>query len=152
MRRLLPEPPSSWVWLLCIFTVASFVEGVSLSHLIVFIPLHLPELGVAIKDVARVTGLVVAISSAVGIPFVPFWGALADRYARQMQGYEHNQVGERRALTVNVTGVDEVSVVTVNADVQVAWLTLGKMMVSEDAKCGKQKGQQKQYGRQTNYD
>ena len=83
MRRLLPNPPTSWVWLLGLFTVASFVEGVSLSHMTVFIPLHLPELGVAVSDVARVTGMVVAISSAVGIPFVPFWGALADRYARQ---------------------------------------------------------------------
>ena len=83
MTRLLPNPPTSWVWLLCLFTVASFVEGVSLSHMTVFIPLHLPELGVAVTDVARVTGMVVAISSAVGIPFVPFWGALADRYARQ---------------------------------------------------------------------
>ena len=83
MRRLLSNPPTSWTWLLGIFTVASFVEGISLSHMIVFIPLHLPELGVAVKDVARVTGMVVAISSAVGIPFVPFWGALADRYARQ---------------------------------------------------------------------
>ncbi len=83
MRRLLPNPPTSWVWLLGLFTVASFVEGVSLSHMIVFIPLHLPELGVAVSDIARVTGMVAAISSAVGIPFVPFWGALADRYARQ---------------------------------------------------------------------
>ena len=83
MRRLLPNPPTSWVWLLGLFTVASFVEGISLSHITVFIPLYLPELGVAVSDVARVTGMVVAISSAVGIPFVPFWGALADRYARQ---------------------------------------------------------------------
>ena len=79
MRRLLPNPPTSWVWLLSISTLASFVEGVSLSHMIVFIPMHLPELGVAVEDVARMTGLVVAISSAVGLPFVPFWRALADR-------------------------------------------------------------------------
>ena len=83
MRRLLPSPPTSWVWLLCLFTMASFVEGVALSHMTAFIPLHLPKLGVAVSDIARVTGLVVAISSAVGIPFVPFWGALADRYSRQ---------------------------------------------------------------------
>lgn len=83
MRRPLPNPPTSWVWLLGLFTVASFVEGVSLSHMTVFIPLYLPDLGVAVSDIARVTGMVVAISSAVGIPFVPFWGALADRYARQ---------------------------------------------------------------------
>ena len=46
-------------------------------------PLHLPTLGVLESDVPRVIGRVVAISSAIGMPFMPLWGALADRYARQ---------------------------------------------------------------------
>ncbi len=74
---------NSWGWMLGLFTFASLVEGVAISHMTTFIPLHLPTLGVLESDVARVTGLVVAISSAIGLPFVPLWGALADRYARQ---------------------------------------------------------------------
>src|SRR6185369_10950266 len=29
------------------------------------------------------TGIIAAVAGAAGIPFLPFWGALADRYARQ---------------------------------------------------------------------
>ncbi len=46
------------------------------------------------------------------------------------------------ALIVDVKGVVEVQVVAINADVQVACLTLGKMMVCEDADGRKQEGQQ----------
>ena len=48
-----------------------------------FTPLYLPWLGIAQTDVAVWTGWIVAISGLVGIPFLPFWGALADRYSRQ---------------------------------------------------------------------
>ncbi|HMA35566.1 MAG TPA: MFS transporter, partial [Chloroflexia bacterium] len=46
-------------------------------------PLYLPHLGIRPADVPGWTGAIAAISSFVGIPFLPFWGALADRYARQ---------------------------------------------------------------------
>ncbi|HVY47116.1 MAG TPA: MFS transporter [Minicystis sp.] len=69
------------VWL---FSAASFVEVVFWSQMNAFTPLHLPLLGVSgDRDVERWTGLIVAISSTVGIPFLPLWGALAERYDRK---------------------------------------------------------------------
>jgi DHA1 family multidrug resistance protein-like MFS transporter len=65
-----------------IFTFATAGEFVFLGHLQAFVPLYLPHLGVAASDVPTVTGLSVALASAVGLPLLPFWGALADRYAR----------------------------------------------------------------------
>ncbi len=48
-----------------------------------FVPLYLPRLGIAPSEVAKWTGAIASVSSAVGLPFLPLWGALADRYARQ---------------------------------------------------------------------
>jgi DHA1 family multidrug resistance protein-like MFS transporter len=74
---------SSWVWLLALFSVAGFIETVFWGQMGAFTPLYLPRLGVPRAEVPFWTGAIVAISSAVGIPFLPLWGALADRYARQ---------------------------------------------------------------------
>lgn len=38
--------PSAWLWLLALFTAASFMEAVSTSHVTAFMPLYLPQLGV----------------------------------------------------------------------------------------------------------
>ncbi|HEX9411906.1 MAG TPA: MFS transporter, partial [Ktedonobacterales bacterium] len=81
-RRLL-NPPSSWIWLLALFTVASLIETMFWGQMGAFTPLYLTHLGVPPAQVPAWTGATVAISSALGIPFLPFWGALADRYARQ---------------------------------------------------------------------
>ena len=74
---------ATWVWLLALFTFASFIEAVFYGQMSAFTPLYLPQLGVGQADIAAWTGLIVTISSLVGIPFLPIWGALADRYARQ---------------------------------------------------------------------
>src|SRR5918911_1119788 len=74
---------SSWRYLLTLYTVACLIEAMFLGQMGAFTPLYLPRLGIAPQDVARWTGAIVAISSLVGLPFLPFWGALADRYARQ---------------------------------------------------------------------
>ncbi|HKP51679.1 MAG TPA: MFS transporter [Chloroflexia bacterium] len=74
---------TSWVWLLTLFTVASFIEVIFWSQVQAFTPLYLRSLGVADADRDSWTGVIAAVSSAIGIPFLPFWGALADRYARQ---------------------------------------------------------------------
>jgi MFS family permease len=74
---------SSWIRLLALFTLASFIENAFAGQMYAFTPLYLPHLGVAEADVPLWTGVIVAISSSAGIPFLPFWGALADRYARQ---------------------------------------------------------------------
>ncbi len=74
---------SSWRYLLTLYTVACLIEAMFLGQMGAFTPLYLPRLGIAPQDVAGWTGAIVSISGLVGLPFLPFWGALADRYARQ---------------------------------------------------------------------
>ena len=80
-----PKAPRqlSWVWLLVLFSAAGLIETIFFGQLNAFIPLYLPHLGISPTAVAAWTGALVATSSAIGIPFLPLWGALADRYARQ---------------------------------------------------------------------
>ena len=74
---------SSWRYLLTLYTVACLIEAVFLGHMGAFTPLYLPRLDIAPQEVAGWIGAKVPISSLVGLLFLPFWGALADRYARQ---------------------------------------------------------------------
>jgi DHA1 family multidrug resistance protein-like MFS transporter len=74
---------SSWVWLLGLFTFGSFIETVFYGQLTAFTPLYLPRLGIRPGDVALWTGLISSMAGILGLPFLPFWGALADRYARK---------------------------------------------------------------------
>jgi len=76
-----PSPP--WKGLLALFTVASFIETMFWGQVIGFTPLYLAQLGVAPNDIAWWTGSAAVVSMALGLPFLPIWGALADRYARQ---------------------------------------------------------------------
>jgi DHA1 family multidrug resistance protein-like MFS transporter len=78
-----PHPPASWRRLLALFTVASFIETVFWGQMGAFTPLYLPHLGISLEDVPVWTGAIAAISNMIGIPFLPLWGALADRYTRQ---------------------------------------------------------------------
>ncbi len=78
-----PRPPSPWSLLLALFTGATFIEALFWGQTTAFTPLYLPHLGVPPVEVARWTGVSVALSSVIGIPFIPLWGALADRYARR---------------------------------------------------------------------
>ena len=83
MRWRNSEQASSWVWLLTLFSAAGFVEAAFYGQMFAFTPLYLPRLGIAEADVPAWTGAIVALSSVLGLPFLPFWGALADRYSRQ---------------------------------------------------------------------
>lgn len=75
---------SSWVWLLALFTVAGFVEAAFWSQMVAFTPLFLRELGVTTAaEIESLTGVIAAVSTLIGLPLLPFWGALADRYSRQ---------------------------------------------------------------------
>ena len=74
----------SWVWLLALFTVAGFVEAAFWSQMVAFTPLFLRELGVTTAaEIQCLTGVIAAVSTLIGLPLLPFWGALADRYSRQ---------------------------------------------------------------------
>src|SRR5579859_435969 len=83
MTQALRRLATRWEWLLALYTLASFIEAVIWGQMSAFTPLYLPHLGVAAGQVAAWTGLISAVAGAAGIPFLPFWGALADRYARQ---------------------------------------------------------------------
>ncbi len=72
-----------WLWLLALFTLATAAESIFYGHMLAFPPLYLPPLGVPAADVPAWTGAAVSLSAALGLPFLPFWGALADRYSRQ---------------------------------------------------------------------
>jgi DHA1 family multidrug resistance protein-like MFS transporter len=74
----------SWQWLLGIFTLASLVETIFYSQMLAFTPLYLPELGVSDEtQILLLVGWITAAANGIGIPFLPFWGALADRYSRK---------------------------------------------------------------------
>ena len=75
--------PGSWVWLLVLFTAGAFIETVFYGQLTAFTPLYLPHLGVQPDQVARWIGTIAAVSGILGLPFLPFWGALADRFSRK---------------------------------------------------------------------
>ena len=75
---------SSWVWLLALFTIAGFIEAAFWSQLTSFTPLYLRQLGITgTEELKAWTGAIASISTFVGLPFLPFWGALADRYSRK---------------------------------------------------------------------
>jgi DHA1 family multidrug resistance protein-like MFS transporter len=75
---------STWQWLLAIFTLASLIETIFYSQMLAFTPLYLPQLGVSDEgQILLLVGWITAASNGLGIPFLPFWGALADRYSRK---------------------------------------------------------------------
>ena len=83
MQKQTEIAPVSWVWVLTLFSIASFIETLFWGQMAAFTPLYLPHLGIPQADVPRWIGIIVSTSGIFGLPFLPFWGALADRYARQ---------------------------------------------------------------------
>jgi DHA1 family multidrug resistance protein-like MFS transporter len=77
------ELRASWKRLLALYTVASFLETVFWGQMTAFTPIFLRDLGLAAAEIPSMVGIVAAIVGAAGIPFLPFWGALADRYSRK---------------------------------------------------------------------
>ena len=74
---------ASWKWLLGLYTIASFLETVFWGQMTAFTPIFLHDLGMTPSQIPAMVGIIAAIVGAAGIPFLPFWGALADRYSRQ---------------------------------------------------------------------
>jgi DHA1 family multidrug resistance protein-like MFS transporter len=74
---------ASWTWLLGLYTAASFLETVFWGQMTAFTPIILRALGMAQSQIPSMVGIIAAIVGAAGIPLLPFWGALADRYSRQ---------------------------------------------------------------------
>jgi nitrate/nitrite transporter NarK len=74
---------NSWVWLLGLFTLASLVDAGFYGQINAFTPLQLKAYHLTPAQVTTATGLLASLTWAIGIPFLPLWGALADRYSRQ---------------------------------------------------------------------
>lgn len=83
MQTSTEDTRGSWVWVLSLFSIASFIETLFWGQMGAFTPLYLPHLGIPKSEVATWVGIIVSVSGILGLPFLPFWGALADRYARK---------------------------------------------------------------------
>jgi DHA1 family multidrug resistance protein-like MFS transporter len=79
----MPSSRTSWVSLLILFSVAAFVETAFFGQISSFTPLYLPKLGVSPERVDDWTGGLMSFVNLFGILFLPFWGALSDRYSRK---------------------------------------------------------------------
>src|SRR2546423_2939359 len=66
-----------------LFAVAGFFEVATYGQVTAFTPLYLPRLGIELVAVAFWVGAITSFSNVAGLPFLPFWGALADRYGRK---------------------------------------------------------------------
>jgi DHA1 family multidrug resistance protein-like MFS transporter len=66
-----------------LFAIAGFFEVASYGQVTAFTPLYLPHLGIELAAVAFWVGAITSFSNVAGVPFLPFWGALADRYGRK---------------------------------------------------------------------
>ncbi|HEV8469629.1 MAG TPA: MFS transporter [Candidatus Limnocylindria bacterium] len=69
--------------MVALFSVAGFIEVLAYGQVTAFTPLYLPHLGIPDGEVAFWVGAIASFSNLVGLPFLPFWGALADRYGRK---------------------------------------------------------------------
>ncbi len=78
-----PARTPPWLGILALFSIAALVESSYYGQITAFTPLHLPHLGVAPAHVPAWTGRVAALAGLLGIPLLPLWGALADRYSRK---------------------------------------------------------------------
>jgi DHA1 family multidrug resistance protein-like MFS transporter len=77
------RPISGWVRMTILFAIAGFFEVAAYGQVTAFTPLYLPRLGIELVAVAFWVGAITSFSSVTGLPFLPFWGALADRHGRK---------------------------------------------------------------------
>src|SRR5256712_13830907 len=77
------RPFPGWVRMTVLFAIAGFFEVTAYGQVNVFPPLYLPRLGIELAAVAFWIGAITSFSNFAGLPFLPFWGALADRHGRK---------------------------------------------------------------------
>jgi DHA1 family multidrug resistance protein-like MFS transporter len=77
------RPISGWVRMTVLFAIAGFFEVAAYGQVTAFTPLYLPRLGIELAAVAFWVGAITSFSNVAGLPFLPFWGALADRHGRK---------------------------------------------------------------------
>jgi DHA1 family multidrug resistance protein-like MFS transporter len=77
------RPPQSWTTLLALYGTVSFVEAIGVSQVAAFLPLQLGGMGVPVTEIGQLVGLLTACQFLLGVPLVPVWGVLADKYSRK---------------------------------------------------------------------
>lgn len=80
-RSALAKP--DWRWLLLLFSLANLFDAIFWGQMSAFTPLYLPALHIPTDQVMLWTGRIAALATFAGIPFVPLWDAMADRYGRK---------------------------------------------------------------------
>jgi DHA1 family multidrug resistance protein-like MFS transporter len=72
-----------WRRLLVLYWITSFVEGLGVAQIYVFLPNRLAEVGVAGPDIPQFVGWLGSLFFLSGLPFIPLWGVWADKYSRK---------------------------------------------------------------------
>lgn len=72
-----------WRRLLVLYWITSFVEGLGVAQIYVFLPNRLAEVGVAGADIPQFVGWLGSLFFLSGLPFIPLWGVWADKYSRK---------------------------------------------------------------------
>ncbi len=74
----------SWTTVLTLFCVASVIETIGVGQIVAFLPLDLKAMGLPQTSIPRWVGLLNALIFVFGLPLVPLWGVLADKYSRKL--------------------------------------------------------------------
>ena len=78
-RRAVPD----WRFLLALYWITSFIEGLGVAQIYAFMPNRLREVGVATADIPHFVGILGAMFFLTGLPLIPLWGVWADKYSRK---------------------------------------------------------------------
>src|SRR5579871_3938975 len=84
MTRRHPDTGQQWWVVLGLFSVTSLIETMGVSQITAFLPLDLQVMGVSAAAIPRFVGLLNALVFVFGLPLVPLWGVLADKYSRKL--------------------------------------------------------------------
>ena len=74
----------SWTTVLTLFCIASVIETIGVGQIFAFLPLDLKAMGMPPTSIPRWVGLLTALIFVFGLPLVPLWGVLADKYSRKI--------------------------------------------------------------------
>ena len=74
----------SWITVLTLFSIISVMEYIGWSQVFAFLPLDLKTMGLPQSAIPRLVGLLTSLIFIFGLPLVPLWGVLADRYSRKL--------------------------------------------------------------------
>lgn len=75
--------PTDWRCMAALFLFTGLAESLAFGHFQAFTPLFLRQIGVSAPAVTTWTGLLGIMGSVVGLPLLPLWGALAERFGRK---------------------------------------------------------------------